>query len=325
MTFAKITAVAKAVPDFAVTNDDLSQRVDTNDEWIFSRSGIKERRIMTEGNTSDLCAEAFNNLMKKSGTDPLDIDVLIVATTTPDYLTPTTSCLVQSKTGAKNAFCFDIGAGCSGLVYGISVADKFLKCGKYKNAVVIGADLLSKITDWTDRSTCVLFGDGAGAVLLTASDEYGIICEDIRTDGERVNAIVGNHLPANNVFRETITPNPNYVVMDGRAVFDFAIREVPKSILRVLEESGVTLSEIDYIIPHQANYRIVEGVAKKMKLGMDKFFTNMDKYGNTSAASIGIALTEMEQRGLIKFGSGRKLVLTGFGSGLTWGTILVQI
>lgn len=311
MNKIKIIATAKCTPDNVVTNDDLSLLVDTSDEWIFSRTGIKQRFICKGENTSDLCTNVVNQLLERSGLSPLDIDLIIVATMTPDYLTPTTACLVQKNVGATNAFCFDVNSACSGFVYAFSVAEKFIISGKYERVIVVGADVLSKIIDWTDRATCVLFGDGAGGVLLTGSETGGILAEDLYSDGAKSDVLTANY--------------ENSIQMDGRKVFDFATREVPKSILSVLEKSNTSLDEIKYIVAHQANIRIIEGVAKKLKLDMSKFYINIQTYGNTTAATIPIALDEMLEKGLITLGSGEKIIITGFGGGLTMGSILIQI
>jgi 3-oxoacyl-[acyl-carrier-protein] synthase-3 len=322
---ASLKAFARAVPDFVVTNDDMSKLVDTSDEWIYTRSGIKNRHISLEKNTSDYASEVFRGLMEKSGTDARDIELIIVATTTPDYLTPTTSCIVQHNTGAAKAFCLDVAAGCSGFVYALSVAEKYISCGTVRNAVVIGADLLSKFTDWTDRTTCVLFGDGSGGVLLERSDSGGILAERLRTDGgENIFAIRGGSVPVINPWNKA-ERTFEHVKMNGRAVWDFATREVPKNMQEVVEKAGLSFDDLDYIVAHQANARILEGIAKRLKVSLDKFYMNVADYGNTSAGTIGIALSEMNEAGLIKPGSGQKLLLTGYGSGLTWGSIAVQL
>ena len=327
MRHAKILAFDSFTPEKVVTNDDLSKFIDTSDEWIYSRSGIKNRHISSkkEENNSYLATRVCERLLKRTGKKPEDIDLLIIATVSPDYMTPSTAAIVQGNIGASNAFCFDISAACAGFIYALSIADKFILGGKVKNAIVVGCEVLSKITDWDDRTTCVLFGDGAGGALVTAADEKGILAEDINTDGSRVPALYGCENPVRNPFCKPDYELQRYVKMDGRSVFDFAVKEVPKSIARLLDETGLTFENIKYIIPHQANSRIVDGIARKLKLSLDKFFVNIQDYGNTSSASIPIALTEMVEKGLLKMGSGDKIIISGFGAGLTWGSMLLSI
>lgn len=313
MSKMKIRAAAKYVPRYVVTNDDISVFVDTSDEWIFSRTGIKQRFISKDEDTSELSVQVAVQLLEKSGLSPLDIDLIIVATITPDYLTPSVSCLVQGRIGAKNALAFDVNAACSGFVYAFSVAEKFIASGKYNRVMLIGADVLSKVFDWEDRTTCVLFGDGAGGVLLESSDTGGILAEDLHSDGSNALAITAEYF------------NEISLKMDGRKIYDFATREAPKNIMSVLEKSGTAMDEVKYIIAHQANKRIIDAVAKKLKLDISKFYINIETYGNTTAATIPIAIAEMAEKGLITFGSGEKIIITGFGSGLTWGSILIQI
>jgi len=320
----KIAAFDNYLSDMAVTNDNLSEFIDTSDQWIYSRTGIKERRISDGITTSGLCAETAKKLLNKSNIDAKDIDLIIVSTMSPDYLTPSSACLVQSLIGAENAFCFDINAACSGFVYALSVADKFIKSGTYKNAIVFGAETLSKLIDWNDRSTCVLFGDGAGGVLLTRGDKKCIIAEDLHSDGSLALSLTAGKMNLNNPFIEKKDIKDDfYVKMNGRDIFNFAVKNVPLSIKTVLEKSPFTIDDINWIVPHQANSRIVEFVAKKLNISMDKFYLNIDKYGNTSAASIPIALGEMSKKGLLK--DGDKIIITGFGGGLTWGSILLEI
>lgn len=322
---SKIIGFESYVPENVITNQDLSDIVETSDEWISSRTGICKRRISIGEDTSSLATKVAIELIKKSSISPEDIDIIIVATITPDYLTPSTACIVQGKLGAKNAICFDINAACSGFVYALSVADKFLKTGIYKNAIVIGSETLSKIVDWKDRGTCVLFGDGAGGTILTSSkDENSIIVEDLKSDGEAWKSITGGKIPMKNPFIKDMEDLDEFFLqMNGRDVFNFATKTVPRSIQKVLDKANESLDNIKYIVPHQANLRIVEVVAKKLKVSMDKFYLNLEMYGNTSSASIPIAFSEMLKNGLLS--SGDKIILTGFGGGLTWGSILVKI
>ncbi len=321
---SKIICLESYVPEKIITNDELSKVVETSDEWIYTRTGISKRRISTIENTSDLAINVGKALIKNSNIAPEDIDIIIVATITPDHLTPSTACIVQGAIGAKNALAFDINVACSGFVYALSVADKFLKSGLYKTALVIGAETLSKIVDWSDRGTCVLFGDGSGGALLIASeDENSIIAEDLKADGMCWQAITGGSIGINNAFIKDKKENPFYLQMNGRDVFNFATKTVPKSIQQVLDKSNLSLDDIKYIVPHQANLRIVEVVAKKLKVGLDKFYLNLQDYGNTSAASIPIALAEMSKKGILK--KDDKIIITGFGAGLTWASMLIKI
>ncbi len=321
---SKIVAFDKFTPETIVTNDDLSKIVETSDEWITSRTGISKRCILKESNTSLLATNVAKKIIEKSNINPEDISLIIVATITPDYLTPSTACIVQGEIGAKNAFAFDVNAACSGFVYALSIADKFLKSGVCKNALVIGAEVLSKITDWSDRGTCVLFGDGAGGLLIESSEnENSLMAEDLKADGQSWQAIIGGKVPLKNPFASKEDEESFFLQMNGRDVFNFATKTVPKSIKEVLAKANVSLDEVKYIVPHQANSRIVEVVAKKLEVSMEKFYLNLQDFGNTSSASIPIALAEMVEKKLIE--KGDKVILTGFGSGLTWGSMLVSI
>lgn len=324
MKSIRIVSSAKYMPERIVTNNDLGKVMDTNDEWIVSRTGIKERRIATTETTSSMCAKVCIKLLEQANIKATEIDLIIVATMTPDYLTPSVACIVQGAISAKNALAFDINAACTGFVYGLSVADKMMKSGSYKNIIVVGSEVLSKVIDWSDRATAVLFGDGAGGVLLTSSNEDFILSEDLHSDGSRGMSLTALNIPNNNPYSKN-EPSTKYLNMVGRDIFDFAIKSVPISINKVLEKSNLTLDDIKLIIPHQANYRIVEMFAKKLKTNMHKFYTNMDKYGNTSAASIPIALSELIENKTLKLGSKEKIIITGFGGGLTWGTMLLSI
>lgn len=323
MYFSKILYTGKYVPEKVVTNNDLSQIVDTNDEWIVSRTGIGKRHVSLWENTSDIASKVAENIMSEGKINPLDIELIIVATVSPDYITPSAACLVQAKLNAKNAIAFDVNAACSGFVYALSIADKFIKSGVYKNALVIGSEILSKHVDWSDRSTCVLFGDGAGGVYIERSEEKtGLLCEDIGSDGSKGMSLTGGFIPPTNAFNNIEKSEDIYLSMDGRAVFEFATRQIPKSILKLIEKSEININDIKCIIPHQANSRIVEVIAKKTKIPMDKFYLNMFNYGNTSSASIPIALAEMAEKSLIA--KGDKFIITGFGGGLTWGSMLIE-
>lgn len=310
-------------PQRAVTNDDLSKLVETNDEWISTRTGIRERRISQGENTSQLCIKVAEGLLVKSGLTPESIDLIIVATITPDFATPSTACLVQDAVGAVNAFAFDISAACSGFVFAASVADKYIKSGMCKNALVIGAETLSKIVNWEDRSTCVLFGDGAGGVIMSRSEKNCYIAEDMHSDGSLGLQLTGGETRVRNAFSKPQGEDRHYLEMDGRTIFNFATRKVPSSVKLLLEQAGLTAEDIDWIVPHQANSRIVEVVAKKLGMPIDKFYMNIAQFGNTSAASIPMALAQMSSEGLLK--TGQKVVVTGFGGGLTWGSAIIEI
>lgn len=317
-----IKAVDYYVPEKVVTNDDLSAIVETNDEWIATRTGIRRRHLSTGENTSEFCIEVGKKLLSKTNTNPEDIDLIIVATITSDYSTPSTACLVQGALGCVNAWAFDLSAACSGFVYALSVADKFVKSGQYKKVLVFGAETLSKIVDWTDRATCVLFGDGAGGALVEPSEDSGVIDEDMHSKGEDGLKLTGGERKVRNMVSNPEEENKNYLEMDGRAIFNFATKTVPKSVSILLERNNLTVDDIKYIVPHQANSRIIEVVAKKLKTTMDKFFIDVDEFGNTSAASIPIALGHMDSKGLIQ--KGDYIIITGFGGGLTWGSTLIK-
>ena len=319
----RIVSTARSLPDFLVTNDDLTALVDTSDEWIYTRTGIRTRYISRGETVSSLSADVFNKLVTAAGYSPEDIDLLIVATVTAEYLFPASSTFVLDKVGAKNAFGFDLGAGCTGFVYALSVADKMIRSGVYKNAVVIGADILTKFTDWTDRQTCILFGDGAGGFLLEATDgENCILAEDMHTDGSHAMKLRGWRLPLNNAWHKDEGPEEPYLLMDGKAIYEFVTQKVPQSIRAVLDKAKVTMDDIKHIVCHQANGRLIESMAKKMKMSMEKFYISINKYGNTSSSTMPIAISEMMENGLIE--KGDKVIISGFGAGLTWGSLLVQ-
>lgn len=317
-----IAAADYYAPDKVVTNDDLSKVVDTNDEWIYSRTGIKKRHLSDGENTSQLCIKVAEKLISKSGIDPLDIDLVIVGTITPDYATPSTACLVQGAIGAANAFAFDVSAACSGFVYALSIADKFIKSGQYKKALVLGAETLSKIVDWSDRASCVLFGDGAGGAILEPRETGGILCEDLHAKGQDALKLTANERQPENMLYKPEKDNAAYLTMDGKAIFNFATKVVPQSIKEIMDKSGVSIDDIKYIVPHQANSRIIDVVARKLGMPIDKFYLNIAEYGNTSAASIAIALGEMSNKGVLE--KGDKIIISGFGAGLTWGSMLIE-
>lgn len=324
MITSKIVATGAGIPEQVITNDDLARIVDTSDEWISQRTGIKERHISGGEDLSYYAAESARQILERAGKAPEDVDLIVVATVTADYGTPSAACMVQKEIGANRAVAFDVTAACSGFLFALSVADKFIRCGVYKNALVIGGEILSKILDWTDRSTCVLFGDGtAGVFLERCESEEGILVEEIGSKGDMYHVLTEGRVPPANAFNQ-IEPlsKQGYVYMDGREVFKFATKKIVSSVTKVLEEAQLEAEDIKYFIPHQANARIVEVAAKKLKIPYERFYMNIAKYGNTSAASIPIALNEMNEKGLLQ--KGDKIILCGFGGGLTWGTILIQ-
>lgn len=322
MMHSKITATASYVPENIVTNDDLAQIMDTSDEWIHSRTGIKERRISLKENTSDLCYEVAQQLLAKTATDPLELDFILVGTITPDFLTPSTACLVQGRLGAANAFAFDLTAACSGFVYALSMADKLIRTGS-KKGLVIGGEVLSKVLDWEDRGTAVLFGDGAAGVLLEATGDQPLIQREfLKADGARGMSLTSGYVPNQNPYHQDEEPKTATMQMAGRDIFDFATRDVVKAIA---ETVGEEKDEVDYYLLHQANSRILDKVARKLKVPREKFPQNMDRYGNTSGASVPLLLDELVTNGTLSLGSNQKLVLSGFGGGLTWGTLLLTL
>lgn len=321
MSFGKVAATAYAVPDNIVTNDDLSRFLDTSDEWISTRTGIKSRYISDGENTTDLAEKVSRSLLMQSGITPEEIGLILVASVTGDYITPATACVLQGRLGAVNAMAFDINAACAGFVHALTVADHFIQSGMCRHVLVIGAECLSKITNWEDRSTCVLFGDGAGGVLLSACDQQHLVSANLHADGTKYQAIIGGGSHIEKAFHTVHPPEERGVIMNGREVLEFALRRVPASI----EALGIPDAKVDFYLLHQANLRIIQGVAKRMKLSMEKFYVNIERFGNTSAASIPIALAEMVEQKLITLGGGQNIVLSAFGSGLVWGSALLTL
>ncbi len=314
------------VPETVITNEDLSKVVDTSDEWISTRTGIRQRHLSDGEETWELGTKAALEAMKKAGIAADDIDMIICATITPDDFMPATACRIQAKLGAKNAVAFDISAACSGLVFAANIASQFIKTGMYKNVCVIGAENLSKVTDWTDRSTCVLFGDGAGAMILGRAGESAsmqIIAESMISNGEKGDILTLPAVPFRNLLRQEQKEADSYMKMDGQEVFKFAVKVMAEQIKNVTCKAGLTLEDIDYVVPHQANIRIISFAAKTLGMDEKKFFVNLDKYGNTSSASIGIAITQLLESGKVK--KGDNLVMTGFGGGMSAGAILVKM
>ena len=319
MQYAKISGTGSYLPANRVSNDDLAQKVDTSDEWITARTGIKFRHIAAENEkTSDLAAEAARRALDAAGLDSGEIDLIIVATATPDMQFPSTATIVQQKLGITNGCpAFDVQAVCAGFMYALTTANAYIKSGMAKNALIIGAETFSRIVDWNDRTTCVLFGDGAGAVVLSASDKPGIIHGKLKADGNYLNLL---NAPGQ-IAEGKICGSP-YITMDGPGVFKFAVKMLAKIADDVIEEAGYTAEQIDWIVPHQANRRIIESTAKYLGLSMDKVVLTVQDHGNTSAASIPLALDTGIRNGQIK--RGQNLLLEGIGGGFAWGAVLME-
>ncbi len=320
-----ISGLGSCVPDNVVTNDDLSKIVDTSDEWIKTRTGIRQRRIADKNTaTSDLCTEAAKRAIKDAKIDSKDIDLILIATVTPDMAFPSTACIVQKNIGADNAAAFDISVGCSGFLYGLAIGSNFIATGAYKTVLVIGSEVLSKILDWEDRSTCVLFGDGAGACILQRCENgSGILSYDLGADGASGHFLTqpagGSRMPASH---ETIDERLHYVHMDGGEVFKFAVRAMERASLEALKKANMNLEDIDFLVPHQANIRIINSAAKRLKVPKERVYVNLDKYGNVSSASIPMALDEAYHKDLIK--KDDVVLLVAFGAGLTWASVLLK-
>lgn len=318
----KIIGTGSYLPEKIATNDDMAVIVETNDEWIRTRTGICQRHLVSspEENTTHMAASAAKRALTDSGLKPQDIDLILVATVSSDYITPSTACMIQQELQAVNAAAFDINAACAGFLYGLNITDAFFRSGVYKTALIIGVETLSKIVDWSDRSTCVLFGDGAGAVVAKA-DESGMLACLQGSDGTRADVLLCNSRSNNNPY-VTTSKDFDYVFMNGQDVFKFAVRKVPECLEQLLSECALSAEDIDYFLLHQANYRILTSIAKKLHLPMDKFPSNVDRCGNTSAASIPVLMDELNRQGTLK--EGDLLFLSGFGAGLTWGAALLK-
>lgn len=324
MDEVRIIGVGSYVPPKVVTNDDLSKIVDTNHEWILDRTGICERRVSEGEDTSSMAYKASIDAMKKADINGEDLDLIIVATITPDSFSPSVACMLQKMIGAKNATAFDISAACTGFIYSLEVAENLIKGGKYKRALVVGAETLSKIVDWADRSTCILFGDGAGACVIEESKESDskIINTYSMSDGEKWSALTTGANDVKSPFSKQENIKNKHIQMNGREVFKFATSVMVDSVKKVLEDTDYNLEDIDYVVPHQANLRIIDYAAKKLSIQREKFYVNLDRFGNTSSASIPIALSDMYNQGKLK--TGNLIVLVGFGGGLTCGATLIK-
>ena len=320
----KILSIAAHVPEKILTNEDLEKMVDTSDEWITTRTGIKERHITKDNEyTSTLATEAAKKALDRAGISPMDLDMIVVASATHDYWFPATACLVQANIGAENAACFDIEAACPGFVYTLEIARGFLSIPNYNNILVIGAETLTKITDFTDRGTCILFGDGAGAAVITKSEEEHFLGSYLKGNGKLGDLLI---MPAGGTRKrcseESIKNREHFIKMQGREVFKHAVVGMQEAAIKALENAGISPSEVDWLVAHQANKRIIDATRKKLGLPEEKVYINIDKYGNTSSASIPIALNEMYEKGLLK--EGQIIVLDAFGAGFIYGAIVIK-
>jgi len=320
-----IVGTGSYVPEKRLTNNDLTKMVDTSDEWITVRTGIKERRIAAKDETtSEMATKAALNALEQAKIKPEEIDLIIVATATPDMLFPATACFVQKKIGAKKAACLDISAACAGFLFGVEIAQQFITSHTHETVLVIGAEKLTSITNWTDRNTCVLFGDGAGAAVLRhRGSEHGVISTHIGSDGQFTDILFmpggGSRCP---ITRDNVDMNLVTIHMLGKEVYKQAVIAMVNASKKVLDDAGLTADDIACVIPHQANLRIIEAIADRLKIPLDRFYVNLDKYGNTSAAAVAIALDEANRSGRIK--SGDYVLMVVFGGGLTWASTIIE-
>ena len=319
----QISAVSGWVPDYVLTNEELSTMVETSDEWITTRTGIKERRILKDPSkaTSHMGAAALELLLKKRNVSAEEIDLIICATVTPDMLFPSTACLIADKVGACNAFGFDLSAACSAFLFALDCGQKYISSGLYQKVVVIGADKMSSIVDYTDRQTCVIFGDGAGAVLLEPSDQEGIIDSVLKVDGsggQYLKMIAGGSL--NPATKDTVNSGHHYIYQDGKTVFKFAVTKMADVSEQIMRQNNLKGNDIDWLVPHQANLRIIDATAKRMNIGGEKVMVNIGRYGNTTAATIPLCLSDWED----KLKKGDSIILAAFGGGFTWGAIYLK-
>lgn len=322
MTNAKIIGVGGYVPEKIYDNAYMESIVDTSNDWIIRRTGIETRHISEDNEyTSDMAIKASKKALENSGLKPEELDLVILATVTPDYFTPACACLVQKAIGAVNAAAFDYNAACSAFVTGLSIAKQFIKAGTYKNVLVVCADTLSKATDYKDRATCVLFGDAAGAAVVSASEEPGIITETLGSDGDLAITCLAYRNDEEEIEKR-VSGNKNTIWMAGQSVMKFAVKAMADASEKAVKDAGLTWDDIDLVIPHQANYRIVDSAIKRMGVEKDKVYLTLHKYGNTSASCIPVALAEAAEEGRIK--KGDKIVLVGFGGGLTWGAAVIE-
>ena len=324
MKNAKMIGFGLYTPKNLVENERLQEFLETSDEWIRTRTGIERRYISLDENTSDLAVEASKKALSQARLSAEEIDLIIVATVTPDNFTPSTACIVQDKLGAKNAWAFDINAACTGFIYALKLGRSLIRSGEANNALIIGAETLSKALNWEDRGSCVLFGDGAGATVLTSTEEdCGIKCVNVKSDGSKGDSLVIQGLPLNSPFKDGREVSKNYINMNGREIFKFATKVMEESIVEILEKENIKIEDIAAIITHQANLRIIDYVVKRLGIPREKFITNLQNYGNTSGASIPIALCESIDEGNLK--KGDNIIMVGFGGGLTWGAALIKL
>lgn len=319
---AAITGVAGYVPDFVLDNEGLSKIVETSDEWITSRTGIKERRIMKDGASSDMAAHAIKELLRKTNTDPLDVDMVIVGTVTPDYPFPSTSNVVCDKLGLKNAWGYDLIAACSGFIYALATGAQFIETGRYKKVIVVGVDKMSSIIDYEDRTTCVIFGDGCGAVLLEPNTEgLGVVDFILRADGSGREFLIqpagGSVNPAS---IETVENRDHFVKQEGKQVFKFAVTNMAEVSAEIMDKNQLTSDDVDWLVPHQANLRIIDATANRMGLPKEKVMINIQKYGNTTAGTLPLCLWDYEKQ----LKKGDNLILSAFGGGFTWGAVYIK-
>jgi 3-oxoacyl-[acyl-carrier-protein] synthase III len=320
-----IVGIGSELPSKIVTNHDLEKIVDTSDEWITVRTGIKERRVLEDGKgNADMAFQAARRALADARMDAKDLDAIIMGTVTPDYPFPSSACVLEDMLGARNVFSFDIGAACSGFINALAVADSFIRTGAINNALVVGSDVLSRLLNWQDRTTCILFGDGAGAVVLSASENgSGVLSTKLRTDGSYVKTL---YVPAGGSLKpataETVRRNEHTITMNGKEVFKIAVRSMEEISRQALAEAGIDIGQVSMVIPHQANRRIIVALAERLGVPMEKIVVNVDKYGNTSAASIPVALDEAKRQGRIK--PGDIVLMNSFGGGFSWGAAVVK-
>lgn len=320
--YSRIAGTGSYLPEKVLTNDDLAKFVDTSDEWIATRTGIRERHIAAEGETtSDLAFHAATRAMEAAGVEASELDLIIVGTTTPDIIFPSTACLLQARLGANTCGAFDVNAACSGFLYALSVADKFIKSGDAKTVLVVGAETLTRMVDWSERTTAVLFGDGAGAVVLKANSETGILSTHLHADGAK-KELLWNPVGVSAGFRDDEKNAGVRIQMAGSDVFKYAVKALDSVVEETLEANGLDRHDIDWLIPHQANLRIIEATAKRLDMPMDRVVVTVDKHGNTSSGSVPLALDEAVRSGRVQ--RGQLLLLEAFGGGFTWGSALLR-
>jgi 3-oxoacyl-[acyl-carrier-protein] synthase-3 len=328
MVRPKIAGIGSFAPAKVLTNNDLEKMVETSDEWIVTRTGISERRIAADDqDNSDMCVEAARGAFQMAGMTPADIDLILAGTVTPDFRLPSLACMIQKKLGAINAASMDIVAACAGFIHGLSVAQAYVKAGMYKRIMVFGSEKLSSITDYEDRNTCVLFGDASGAAIVTESDDdSGILATYLKSDGTLDNLLYipdgGTHAPCSHSNGDSRHRSNSCIRMNGNEVFKHAVRYMGDAAMRVIKEAGLTSDDVDLFVPHQANIRIIRATAERLKLPWEKVFLNIEKFGNTSAASVPLALDQAIREGRIK--KGDNIVTVAFGGGLTWGAALIR-